>query len=489
MVEATRQSSARLAFIAPLVTNENRRMYEAYSVSEAPTWIKEGLHDNFGNPGSYDKNQAEQLIASVTPFIFNSTTVYPRVPVAPLPERSENETSAQQYYAPISQIAPVANYTGLANYDAFAFEYFSTAYHRMYPYQGEAVLSEVINHAIAGFDEELNSTVWPESFLLVPVMDDLSTHLQLDEEELQDGGNSSNITDATFDVYSEVGPNKIRAIVTALVPWDTYFRDILPQDGYGIVVVMKNDCGQEFTFQINGPELEYLGSEDLHDWRHEDLEVQDNFTTLFTDIAECHYTLHIYPSDEFKAQFQNVGPIVYAGFVVFVFVLTAGVFVLYDWLSERRTGVVMESATRSNAIVSSLFPAAVRERLMRDSGEHSGDEGDGLTMTQEEILSTKPIADLFTDCTVLFTDICGFTAWSSEREPAEVFTLLELLYNSYDRIANRMDVFKVETIGDCYLAGKSMLVLVSSLYARSTSKSIEHNLNMYLFRSLLATTS
>ena len=75
-------------------------------------------------------------------------------------------------------------------------------------------------------------------------------------------------------------------------------------------------------------------------------------------------------------------------------------------------------------------------------------------MTQEEILNTKPIADLFTDCTVLFTDICGFTAWSSEREPAEVFTLLELLYNSYDRIATRMDVFKVETIGDCYLAGK-----------------------------------
>ena len=50
------------------------------------------------------------------------------------------------------------------------------------------------------------------------------------------------------------------------------------------------------------------------------------------------------------------------------------------------------------------------------------------------------------------TDICGFTAWSSEREPHEVFTLLEFVYNSFDKIARRLNVFKVETIGDCYVA-------------------------------------
>jgi class 3 adenylate cyclase len=40
------------------------------------------------------------------------------------------------------------------------------------------------------------------------------------------------------------------------------------------------------------------------------------------------------------------------------------------------------------------------------------------------------IADLFTETTVIFADIAGFTAWSSLREPAMVFKLLETLYGT-----------------------------------------------------------
>lgn len=46
----------------------------------------------------------------------------------------------------------------------------------------------------------------------------------------------------------------------------------------------------------------------------------------------------------------------------------------------------------------------------------------------------------------------GFTAWSSSRQPTQVFTLLETIYHSFDEIAKRRGVFKVETIGDCYVA-------------------------------------
>jgi len=51
-----------------------------------------------------------------------------------------------------------------------------------------------------------------------------------------------------------------------------------------------------------------------------------------------------------------------------------------------------------------------------------------------------------------FADIVGFTAWSSLREPVQVFTLLETLYGAFDYIAKRRRVFKVETVGDCYVA-------------------------------------
>ena len=65
---------------------------------------------------------------------------------------------------------------------------------------------------------------------------------------------------------------------------------------------------------------------------------------------------------------------------------------------------------------------------------------------------TKPIADFFPETTILFADIRGFTAWSSSREPTQVFILLETLYNAFDKVANARGVFKVETIGDCYVA-------------------------------------
>jgi class 3 adenylate cyclase len=43
----------------------------------------------------------------------------------------------------------------------------------------------------------------------------------------------------------------------------------------------------------------------------------------------------------------------------------------------------------------------------------------------------------------------GFTAWSSAREPSQVFELLETIYGHFDAIAMHRRVFKVETVGDC----------------------------------------
>ena len=39
-------------------------------------------------------------------------------------------------------------------------------------------------------------------------------------------------------------------------------------------------------------------------------------------------------------------------------------------------------------------------------------------------------------------DLVGFTAWSSTREPTEVFTLLETLYRNFDMIAKQRRVYK-----------------------------------------------
>lgn len=50
----------------------------------------------------------------------------------------------------------------------------------------------------------------------------------------------------------------------------------------------------------------------------------------------------------------------------------------------------------------------------------------------------KPIADLFLDTSIMFADIVGFTKWSTERSPNEVFRLLERLFWEFDELASEL---------------------------------------------------
>jgi class 3 adenylate cyclase len=59
----------------------------------------------------------------------------------------------------------------------------------------------------------------------------------------------------------------------------------------------------------------------------------------------------------------------------------------------------------------------------------------------------KPMAKLFRNCTLFFGDIQGFARWASLRDPDQVFMLLENVFSAFDKIAERRDVFKVETVG------------------------------------------
>jgi class 3 adenylate cyclase len=46
----------------------------------------------------------------------------------------------------------------------------------------------------------------------------------------------------------------------------------------------------------------------------------------------------------------------------------------------------------------------------------------------------------------MIADIAGFTAWSSEREPFQVFQLLETVYAGFGAIAKRLSVFKMKPL-------------------------------------------
>jgi class 3 adenylate cyclase len=122
----------------------------------------------------------------------------------------------------------------------------------------------------------------------------------------------------------------------------------------------------------------------------------------------------------------------------------------YEAFVRERDGKVKDVFAVTDGIVASLFPSKIRHLIFDQT---SADENvDDFTNTATNDATSKPLACYFPEATVLYADIAGFTAWSAVRPPEQVFTLLETLYGSFDRIARRWDVYKIETIGDCYVA-------------------------------------
>jgi class 3 adenylate cyclase len=251
------------------------------------------------------------------------------------------------------------------------------------------------------------------------------------------------------------------------VRWDSFFQPSLPPNANGFIAVVSNPCNQTFTFELTGNEVIYLGPEDLHDIaynKYADSSLMTSSGSSFTDIGlsetYCPYKIEVFPSTQMQDAFVTNRPLMFTMGVTSIFVFTGLIFIFYDYLVHRRQRFLAEAAYKSNAIVSALFPQIVRDRLFDDTNrsaqkglKHFVNQTSAPTLDQREDLMKKaPIADLFTNATVMFGDISGFTAWSSTRQPTEVFVLLETLYGAFDKIARHMEVFKVETIGDCYVA-------------------------------------
>lgn len=59
--------------------------------------------------------------------------------------------------------------------------------------------------------------------------------------------------------------------------------------------------------------------------------------------------------------------------------------------------------------------------------------------------------DTFEMTTILFTDCVQYTDMSSALSPLDVVTILNELYEEFDALTNKHDVYKVETIGDAFM--------------------------------------
>ena len=217
------------------------------------------------------------------------------------------------------------------------------------------------------------------------------------------------------------------AVLNAVIRWASYFENILTDSAQPVHLVLSNTCDGEFTYKIQGERADFIGKGNLANPKYEDMTmdveldesqfvIEPNTIALNLNQDLCRYTLRIYPTTEGDEYHKDSFPLIITLTVAAVFLMTTAVFYFYDVMVERRQKVVLDTAQRSTAIVSSIFPKKVRDQLLNapiqgnatklrflaDARRRSSDEG-GIASHTDIDVSSGPIADLFPNCTGEYT--------------------------------------------------------------------------------------
>lgn len=187
---------------------------------------------------------------------------------------------------------------------------------------------------------------------------------------------------------------------------------------------MRCPCTQQAVF---------LGEGDLHDPAYENTRVEIPFYDYQYPQStpqvrgHCEYSLIVFSSSSYKQVSQSNTPVIFTSIVAVTFFLVVVVFIVYDRFVRRRNTKVVDAAARSNAILSTLFPQNVRDRLFADREEEAKQpkgQGVGTKNRLRNFLDNdatglganvpgraedlgyegKPIADLFPETTSKLLD-------------------------------------------------------------------------------------
>ncbi len=98
--------------------------------------------------------------------------------------------------------------------------------------------------------------------------------------------------------------------------------------------------------------------------------------------------------------------------------------------SELQRSELEEERNRSETLLHNILPSVIAGRLKQ--GEST-------------------IAETYPEVTVLFADIVGFTKLSEKLGPKQIVSMLNDIFQRFDKIAMDVEVEKIKTIGDCYM--------------------------------------
>lgn len=106
---------------------------------------------------------------------------------------------------------------------------------------------------------------------------------------------------------------------------------------------------------------------------------------------------------------------------------------LYEQLQQSEFQALQDlkqERDRSEWLLLNILPEAVARQLKEDR---------------------RTIAESFSEASVLFADVVGFTELSAGVPPKELVSLLNQIFSEFDRLAEKHRLEKIKTIGDAYM--------------------------------------
>lgn len=233
-----------------------------------------------------------------------------------------------------------------------------------------------------------------------------------------EGGNDASLV-LQFPVFLS---DSIAGSISFDISWSTFVSSVFPPLSQFVDIVVENTCGQNFTYSVDteANHLSLQGEGDLHDPKFTYSAVSSSYTDYEniisvvstrapregTQLSYCRYRFHVFATEAFEDEYLDSDPFIFAIITASIFVFTSIIFFLYDRSVARRQSKLMNSANRTNAIVSSLFPKNVRDRLFEQA--QSGDSPSTTLRVsklrmhsflhgenKDSLISSEPIADLF----------------------------------------------------------------------------------------------
>ena len=107
---------------------------------------------------------------------------------------------------------------------------------------------------------------------------------------------------------------------------------------------------------------------------------------------------------------------------------------------------------RNRELLQRMLPTNIVQQLMSGTGEHTAQQFDGVS--------------------ILFCDVAGFTKLSAVSSPEEIITMLNLMFAGFESAAARNHVFKVQTIGDCFVGVSGIPYVDGDLKASGAVSSV-----------------